>query len=70
MLKAWQDSEGQICGKALAEAGLIEPKPATPQEAERLELEPGDTVWAISDAGYAVLRAGNDEDAPTSAGEA
>jgi len=70
MMKAWQDSEGQICGKALADAGLIEPKPATPEEVGRLELEPGDTVWAISDAGYAVLRAGNGEHAPTAAEEA
>lgn len=72
MLEAWLDSEGLICGEALAVSGLIEQKPATAEEtaeeAAQLDIEEGDTVWHISADGNALLDARRSS-AP-SAGEA
>lgn len=61
MIDAWQDSEGQICGPQLAEAGLIAPHPATDEEAKHLDMKPGDSVWKLTDQGKAVLAAARGE---------
>lgn len=57
MINAWQESEGQYCGKQLADAGLIAPRPSTANEASALDMEPGDTVWDLTEAGEAALNA-------------
>lgn len=57
MIEAWQESEGHYCGKQLADAGLIAPRPSTANEAGALDMEPGDTVWDLTAAGEAALNA-------------
>lgn len=56
-IRAWLDSEGTMCGKALADAGLIKPRPCTADEAKNLDLEPGDAVWEPTAKGEAELGA-------------
>ncbi|WP_372393723.1 hypothetical protein ABMY26_00435 (plasmid) [Azospirillum sp. HJ39] len=57
MIDAWQDSEGEMCRPQLADSGLIALHPASSEEAKRLDLQPGDSVWDLTDAGKAVLDA-------------
>ncbi|PWC48150.1 hypothetical protein TSA6c_17090 [Azospirillum sp. TSA6c] len=63
MIDAWQDSEGHICGPQLAEAGLIAQHPASAEEAKHLDIQPGDSVWDLTDAGKTVLDAARGEGA-------
>ena len=61
LIQAWLDSEGTVAGKQLSDAGLIAPRPSTANEAGALDMEPGDTVWDLTEAGEAVLNAAKAE---------
>ncbi|CAO3404268.1 hypothetical protein [Azospirillum palustre] len=61
MIRAWHDSDGHYCGKQLADAGYIAPRPATVNEAGALDMEPGATVWDLTAVGEAALNAAKAE---------
>lgn len=69
LIKAWQDSEGRVAGAECAAAGLIAPRQATANEVKHLDLEPGDTVWAVTETGYAALRAARQTEGEGNAGD-
>lgn len=57
LIREWIDSDGTVAGKQCADAGLIEPRPASEKEAADLNMEVGDAVWDVTEKGEAALRA-------------
>ncbi|MCG5241359.1 hypothetical protein ACIU1J_27470 [Azospirillum doebereinerae] len=55
LIQAWQDTEGQVGGARLADAGLIAPAPGS--EAAAQEEWGADALWDLTPDGRAALRA-------------
>lgn len=57
LIRAWEESEGTLAGPQCRDLGLIEPHPATEQEAAELGIGVGDDVWDVSEKGEAAISA-------------